>query len=314
MNRRELLQRSAAFGLAAGLGSVRGSEEILAQAATVAQSAGQSSPLPVPAGGMLPAAFVLGKDAEVLDVVGPLDVFAQVMTKDGRMLFAPYMVAATKDPVTIGCGMKMVPDYDFKTAPQPKVIVIPAMEGASQEMCDWIRAASKGTDVTMSICNGAYVLAKSGLLNGKSATLHHGAYFMLAAMYPEVHLKRGVRFVEDGNLASSGGVTCGIDLALRVVERYVGRDRTEQLVDGLEYQGKGWLNPNSNESYARMPKMSAQHPICAVCLMDTDRTISSTHKGKTYYFCSNGDKEMFEKHTDVFDRFLAEDAVAKSKI
>jgi len=311
MNRRELFQQSAVFGLAAGLGPVC-KKGILVQAAMAAQPSGGVPSLPVPAGGMVPAAFVLGKDAEVLDVCGPLEVFAGAVTKDGKQLFAPYMVAATKDPVTIGGRMKVVPDHDFKTAPQPKVIVIPAMDtsAASLEMCDWIRAASKTTDVTMSICNGAFVLAKTGLLNGKSATAHHGGYFGFAALYPEVHLRRGARFVEEGNLASSGGISSGIDLALRVVERYVGRDLTDQVIDGIEYQGKGWLNPDSNESFAKMPELLGAHPICPVCLMGADRTISSNYKGNTYYFCSTDHKDMFQKHTDVFDRFLAEDAVA----
>ena len=315
MNRRELVRQSAILGLAAGLGSVCGSEEALVQAATAAQPDGKVSPLPVPPGGRLPAAFVLGKDAEVLDVCGPLEVFASATTKDGKQLFAPYTVAAARDPVTIGGGMKVVPDYDFKTAPQPKVIVIPAMAttGTSQEMYDWIRAASKRTDVTMSVCNGAFVLARTGLLNGKSATAHHSGYFSFAATYPEVHLKRGARFVEEGNLASSGGVSSGIDLAVRVVERYVGRDLTAQLVDYMEYQGTGWLNPDSNQSYARMPELLGEPARCAACLMVVDRTVASSYKGTTYYFCSREHKELFEKHTDVFDRFVAEDAGAKSR-
>jgi len=315
MDRREFLRQSTVFGVVAGLGSVCGCNKFLLQDAAAAESDDKVSPLPAPAGGMLRAAFVLGKDAEVLDFCGPLEVFAGAATKDGKQLLEPYMVAATKDPVTVGGGMKVVPDYDFKTAPQPKVIVIPAMNtiGASQEMYDWILAASKGTDVTMSVCNGAFVLAKTGLLNGKSATAHHGGYFSFAARFPDVHLKRGARFVEEGNLACSGGISSGIDLALRVVERYVGRDLTEQVIDGMEYQGKGWLNPDSNESFARMPELLGEPPICPVCLMGVDRTISSSYKGKTYYFCSDNHKEMFQKHTDVFERFLAEDAAAKSK-
>ena len=315
MNRREFLRQSTAFGVVAGLGPVCGCNKILLQDATAADQDEKVSALPIPAGGMLPAAFVLGKDAEVLDFCGPLEVFAGAATKDGKQLFAPYMVAATKEPVIVGAGMRVVPDYDFKTAPQPKVIVIPAMitTGAPQEMFDWIRDASRGTDVTMSVCNGAFVLAKTGLLDGKSATAHHGGYFSFAALYPQVRLKRGARFVEQGNLASSGGISSGIDLALRVVERYVGRELTEQVIHGMEYQGKGWLNPDSNESFARMPDLNGEHPICPVCLMGADRAISSSYKGKTYYFCSDAHKEMFEKHTDVFDRFLAEDAAARAK-
>lgn len=313
MNRRELLRQSVTLGLAAGLGSVCGNRSATAQVLTSAPN--DISPLPVPASGQLAAAFVIGKDAEVLDFCGPLEVFAGATTKDGRLLFAPYTVAATKAPVTVRGSMKVAPDHDFKTAPQPKVIVIPAMDdsGAPQEMYDWIRTASKGADVTMSVCTGAFVLAKTGLLNGKSATTHHSGYFILAANYPQVHLVRGARFVEQGNLATAGGVSSGIDLAIRVVERYVGREATDELIDMIEYQGKGWQDADSNESFARMPELTGQNPICAVCFMGTDRSISTKYKGKTYYFCMEGHKSLFEKHTDVFDRFLAEDAAVGFK-
>jgi putative intracellular protease/amidase/YHS domain-containing protein len=270
--------------------------------------------LPVPAEGRIPVALVIGNRAEVLDFCGPLEVFAQALTKDGKQLFAPYIVAATLEPVKVGGGMKVAPDHAFKTAPAPKIIVIPAMAGdaATPEMIDWIRNASKSTDVTMSVCNGAFVLAKTGLLAGKRATAHHGGYLRFAGMYPEVHLKRGARFVEDGNIASAGGVSSGIDLALRVVERYVGRETATHLADVIEYQGKGWLNPDSNEAYATMPVLDEKHAVCPLCGMDGDRSIKSDYNGKTYYFCADGEKEFFEKHLDVFERFLAEDAALRT--
>jgi len=316
MNRRELLRQSAAVGLAAGLGSVCGSSSAAMQTSASASAADKISAFPVPSGAKLPAAFVLGKDAEVLDFCGPLEVLAGAATKDGMQLFAPYTVAATKAPVTVRGNMKVLPDYDFKTAPQPKVIVIPAMDmtQATEEMCDWIRTASKETDVTMSVCTGAFVLAKTGLLNGKSATTHHSGYFMLAANYPRVHLVRGARFVERGNLATAGGVSSGIDLAIRVVERYVGREATDELIDMLEYQGKGWRNADSNEAFARMPELTGHTPICPVCFMGADRSISANYRGKTYYFCMEDHKSLFEKHIGVFDRFLAEDTAAGSKL
>ena len=266
--------------------------------------------LAVPAGGKIPVAIVIGQGAEVLDFTGPLEVFAQAYTEDGHPLFAPYTVAVSKDPVTVGGGLKIAPDHTLKTAPAPKLIVIPAMarEAATPEMTDWIRTASKSTDVTMSVCNGAFVLAKTGLLSGKSATAHHGGYFRFAGMFPDVKLKRGARFVEDGNLASAGGVSSGIDLALRVVERYAGRETAEQLADRIEYQGKGWRNPDSNEAFAALPELTGPRPLCPLCLMDGDRSIKSEYKGKTYFFCMPSEKEFFEKHRDVLDRFLAEDA------
>jgi putative intracellular protease/amidase/YHS domain-containing protein len=265
-------------------------------------------PLPVPAGGEIPVAFVLGKDAEVLDFCGPLEVFAGAWTKDGRPLFKPYFVAASRTPVVVGGGMRIVPDYTFATAPAPKVIVIPAMGPTPDAMIDWIRKVSPGTDVTISVCNGAFVLARTGLLDGKPATSHHGGYFRFAGTFPKVQLQRGARFVETGNLASAGGISSGIDLALRVVERYVGKSETQALVDGMEYQGTGWLDPKSNAAYAKLPKSTAQEPVCPLCRMSADTTIRSVFRGKTYYFCSKPEKQFFDEHPSVVDRFLAEDA------
>jgi putative intracellular protease/amidase/YHS domain-containing protein len=311
MNRREVIQKTALVGV----GLICRYNKAFAEGSVINASVSVPSPLNAPAAGNLPVAFVLSKDAEVLDFAGPLEVFAGAVTKDGKPLFAPYIVAEKKDPVTVGGGMKVVPDYDFNSAPQPKLIVIPAMSFSANdtEMFDWIRAASKATDVTMSVCNGAFVLARTGLLDGKDATCHHSGFFRFAATYPSVHLKRGARFLEEGNLAVAGGISSGIDLALRVVERYVGHELAVQVADGMEYQGKGWLDPRSNEAYAKMPELTGAHPLCPVCLMEPDRSIGANYKGRNFYFCSKEDKEMFEKHTDIYDRFLAEDAAAGSQ-
>jgi transcriptional regulator GlxA family with amidase domain len=106
-----------------------------------------------------------------------------------------------------------------------------------------VRKSSKTTDVTMSVCTGAFVLAKTGLLNGKSATTYHAAFGRFGMTFPNIELKRGARFVEHGNLATAGGLSSGIDLALRVVERYYGRDVARKTAYNMEYQGEGWMNP-----------------------------------------------------------------------
>jgi transcriptional regulator GlxA family with amidase domain len=147
----------------------------------------------------------------------------------------------------------------------------------------------------MSVCTGAYVLAKTGLLSGKSATTFHMAYEDFAVEFPDIHLKRGARFVEDGNLASSGGLTSGMDLAFRVVERYFGRDVAEETAYNIEYQGRGWTNPDSNMVYTKPPRFTADKRLCPVCGMDGDPTLTSVYKGKTYLFCMRDHKEAFDK-------------------
>jgi YHS domain-containing protein len=146
------------------------------------------------------------------------------------------------------------------------------------------------------------VLARTGLLSGKSATTFHEAFDGFAMRYPDIKLIRGARFVEDGNLASSGGLTSGMDLAFRVVERYFGRELTEKLAFQLEYQGKGWMNAASNAIYAKYenPKKSTTGPLCPVCSMEGNLSISSSYKGKTYYFCMQEHKTTFDEAPEDF--------------
>lgn len=250
----------------------------------------------------IPVAFVISDRAVIIDFCGPWEVFRDVSIPGKDAPFRLYTVSDKTEPIQAGGGMKIVPDYTFANAPAPKVIVIPAQSEPSKAMLDWIRESSKTTDVTMSVCTGAFVLAKTGLLDGKSATTFHAAFGAFAMKFPKTQLKRGARFVENGNLATAGGLSSGIDLALRVVERYYGREVAEKTAYNLEYQGKGWMDPNSNSIYAKAPVSTAEHPLCPVCGMDVDvaKSPKSLFKGKTYYFCSGEDKETFDAAPDQF--------------
>jgi len=251
----------------------------------------------------IPVAFLISDGAVVIDFCGPWEVFQDVNIPSRQdMPFRLYTVAETRKPIRTSGGMQIVPDYTIADAPAPKVIVIPAQSEPSEAVLDWIRKSSKTTDVTMSVCTGAFVLAKAGLLNGKSATTYHGAFGRFAMKFPDVQLKRGARFVENGNLATAGGLSSGIDLALRVVERYYGREVAQKTAYNMEYQGQGWMNPDSNQVYATALVSTNDHPVCAVCGMDVDPKIApkSAYKGETYYFCSDDDKKTFEAAPDKF--------------
>ncbi len=251
----------------------------------------------------IPVAFLISDGAVVIDFCGPWEVFQDAMVPSRQDTpFHLYTVAETKKPIRTSGGMQIVPDYTIADAPAPKVMVIPAQSDPSPTMLKWIRETTKNTDVTMSVCTGAFVLAKTGLLNGKSATTYHGAFGRFAMKYPDVELKRGARFVENGNLATAGGLSSGIDLALRVVERYYGRDVAQKTAYNMEYQGQGWMNPDSNQIYAKAPVSTAEHPLCSVCGMDVDPKTApkSVYKGTTYYFCSDDDKKTFDAAPDKF--------------
>jgi putative intracellular protease/amidase/YHS domain-containing protein len=300
MNRREMFKKTAALGLAAGIPSLLAGKLFAETGAVEAQSAIDktkpvSNPLTPPAEGSIPVAFPISDHAVIIDFCGPWEVFQDVAIH-GRKdpAFHLYTVAETKEPIIASGGMKIIPEYTFQTAPAPKVIVIPAQQ-ANKAMLEWIRTSTRSTDVTMSVCTGAYVLAKTGLLSGKSATTFHMAYDDFEVQFPDIHLKRGARFVEDGNLASSGGLTSGMDLAFRTVERYFGRDVAEATAFNIEYQGRGWTAPDSNLVYAKQHRSAADKSHCPVCGMDADPTITSVYKGKTYLFCLREHKETFDK-------------------
>jgi putative intracellular protease/amidase/YHS domain-containing protein len=295
MKRREFLQRSAALGV---LGAIPGA--LLAEAAPKAPSARSRPivPLAPPARGSIPVAFLVSDGAVVIDFCGPWEVFQDAYIpgrKDAP--FRLYTVAETANPISASGGMKIVPDHTFASAPAPKVIVIPAQSAGNDATLAWIRKAAKTADVTMSVCTGAFLLAKTGLLAGKAATTHHASYKPFAMQFPDVRLERGARFVDEGSLASAGGLSSGIDLALHVVERYFGRETAEGTAFYMEYQGKGWRDPGSNAVYAKDFISTDAHPLCAVCGMDVDKAKSpkSVYQGKTYYFCGPDHKAQFDQ-------------------
>src|SRR6266550_1630004 len=310
MNRKNLVNAAAKRGLIAALALfIVG--QLSANAAPIEttgnsgdnKQADKANSLKPPAQGQIPVAFVISDGAVIIDFCGPWEVFRDVNIpglEDGP--FRLYTVSDTTSPIHAGGGMQIIPDYTFANAPAPKVIVIPAQSEPSEAMLKWIRESTKNTDVTMSVCTGAFVLAKTGLLSGKSATTFHAAFGNFAMQFPDIHLKRGARFVEDGNLASAGGLSSGIDLALRVVERYFGREIAQKTAYNMEYQGQGWMNPDSNQIYASAPVSTAEHPLCPVCRMDVDPATApkSVFKDKTYYFCSQDDKETFDAAPDTF--------------
>lgn len=279
MHRRELLKHSAVLGLAATfprrLFTALSTDEI-------------------------PVAFVMSDNAVVIDFAGPWEVFSAAMPSgtDGmmHMPFKPYMVAETSKTIQAGNGMQIVPNYTFDNAPAPKIIVIPAQNDPSNAMIQWIRHASRTADLTMSVCTGALLLAKTGLLSGRRATTHHASCIELAATYPDIHVVRGVRFVDDGNIATSGGLSCGIDLAYHVVDRFTGRQTALDAAFNEEYQSKGWQHPEQSTEFAHFYVKGK--PMCVVCGMTIDPKTAekSVYQGDTYYFCAADHKKIFDAH------------------
>jgi transcriptional regulator GlxA family with amidase domain len=243
MERRKFLTTTSAAGLvvaSAGLSTLMADSP---KDKNAAQITIKDSKLTVPENGEIPVAVAVSIGVTVIDFAGPWEVFQDVMfNKNGvhHMPFKLYTVSEGTQPLRGSGGLRIVPDYTFENAPPPKVIVIPAQMG-SLALHAWLRKTAPTTDVTMSVCTGAFQLAKAGLLSGKAATTHHEFLDQLAKQYPDINVKRGLRFVEGEKISTAGGLTSGIDLALRVVERYFGREQAEATAFYMEYQSKGWM-------------------------------------------------------------------------
>ena len=168
MKRREFVMNTTAMGAVMMVTSCTAAGNWLSEDKGISTAKTKLTP---PEKGRIPVAFAVSAGVTVIDFAGPWEVFQDVMVP-GRedVPFRLYTVAETKKPIRTSGGMQVVPEYTIQNAPPPKVIVIPAQSPPSPAVLEWIRNVSKNADVTMSVCTGAFVLAKTGLLNGKSAT------------------------------------------------------------------------------------------------------------------------------------------------
>lgn len=204
-------------------------------------AAATAAPGPLPRRDRIRVAFMLGRGTNVVDTAGPWEVLQDVMVPGSRNMnpFELYTVAASRQLVDMTGGLKIAPHYTIADAPQPHVIVVPAQR-SDPAMLAWLAKAAAGADITMSVCTGAFQLARAGLLKGHAATTHHDFWDSFAAEFPDIELRRGLRFVDSGRIATAGGLTSGFDMALHVVSRYFGEAVAEATARYLEHDSKGW--------------------------------------------------------------------------
>jgi transcriptional regulator GlxA family with amidase domain len=238
----------------AGLAAAGAAGGAFAQSAPNAATKDKTPPAP-PAAAPAPinVAVVLGAYNTLIDFAGPWEI----LSSSGR--FNVYSVAASRNPVMCDdarsldtrrpiSGLTVIPDFTFDDAPQPRIIVAGGQdEGATEtgkaaqaRKLDWLRRASAQAQLTASVCVGAFVLADAGLLDGHSATTNRNAYDSFEKAYPKVKLIRGVRFVESDPMATATGLTAGIDLALRITERFCGYVLAQKIANYEEWSGNDW--------------------------------------------------------------------------
>ncbi len=277
----------------------------------------------------LKVAIFIYEGAEMLDFVGPTEVFGNA---EG---FEVFTVAITKEIVSPFPQkmLKITPNYSIDDCPKPDILVLPGggatdLMMANQKLIDWIKEVDKTTTLTMSVCTGAALLSKAGILDNKKATTHWGAVSNLQQLTPKAEILKNTRFVYDGKLLTTAGVSAGIDGALFAVQKIKGQAEAQRVATIMEYD---YWKPDmglvvgakskvkSGKKPIRLQKEIGEKAIVSkrksvvnqilredgidpICKMPINKgaTIVSVYKGKQVGFCSVVCKEMFDKNPAKF--------------
>jgi putative intracellular protease/amidase len=195
-------------------------------------------------------AILLFPGVELLDFAGPGEAFAAASDADGNDLFEVYTVGLKKGPIKSQGFLTVTPQYDPLDAPAPDVLVIPG--GNVVPVMDdpkamaWVAERAKAKCLMFSVCNGATVLAKAGLLDGLEVTTHHGNREILTAIAPKVICLKDRRFVDNGQVVTAAGVSAGIDGALYVIGRLKGADVARRTATGMEFDYWSGFDPKAD--------------------------------------------------------------------
>jgi len=198
------------------------------------------------AGGAKNVAILLFPGVQIIDYTGPWEVLGHARI-DGKPAFKIYSVAETASPFETAMGMTVIPSYTFAKAPKPDILVLPGgnvdPQLSNEGIIRWIRESAKTAEVVLSVCNGAFFLAQAGLLDGLEATTFAGMIDDLQRSAPKTKVVRDKRFVDNGKIITSAGLSSGIDGALHVIEKLYGKGTAQLAAVGMEYDWRpdsGW--------------------------------------------------------------------------
>jgi transcriptional regulator GlxA family with amidase domain len=179
-------------------------------------------------------------EVEVLDFAGPFEVFS--LTKNGDdKLFEVIIIGETNEPISARNGLKILPAAIFKDKVNLDILIIPGGYGAEEieiknkTVINWITAQQKKVKILASVCTGALLLAECGILNNKKATTHWMDIDRLEHDYPKIEVVRNKKFVDEGKIITSGGISAGINMSFHIVSRLFGSEIAKNTAKRMEY-------------------------------------------------------------------------------
>ncbi len=192
--------------------------------------------------GKIKVGILLFDEVEVLDFAGPFEVFSIPFKKDYEdKIFDVVTVSETGKLIRAKNGLLVQPHYSFENMPDVDVLIIPGGDGADKieinnpKIIAWIKEKSKEVKIIASVCTGAFLLAEAGLLEGRKATTHWGRFDKFAQDYPSCNLVRDVKFVDEEDIITSGGISAGINMSFHLVTKLAGLDVAKRTAKLMEY-------------------------------------------------------------------------------
>lgn len=184
-------------------------------------------------------------DVEALDFAGPYEVFttaSRVACKRQPGAAAPFTVSAIAQdqaPVRARAGLQIVPDHAMAEHPHVDVLIVPGgvvtAEMAKPPVIEWIARTAATSQLTASVCTGAFLLAQAGVVQTQQVTTHWEDVADLQAMFPQLQVLQGPRWVDQGAVVTSAGISAGIDMSLHLVERLAGRELALATARQMDY-------------------------------------------------------------------------------
>jgi len=196
----------------------------------------------------------LYNEVEVLDFSGPFEVFttaARVYTRmepNAPKLFEVFLIAEKEGLVAARANYNVQPHYTIQNHPKVDVLIISGgvhtHEMEKQNVIEWIAKLSPQTNLTASVCTGAFLLAKANLLDGKSVTTHWEDIPDLRAMFPSLDIKEEIAWVDNGHIVTSAGISAGIEMALHLITKLAGKELAVKTARQMQYT---WTNENLSQ-------------------------------------------------------------------
>ncbi len=185
--------------------------------------------------------ILLFDDVEVLDFAGAYEVLSVTEDENTDKLFNVVTISEKGQLIRARNGLKVEPDYHFDNHPELDIVVVPGgygsreVESKNSVLVEWVKQQNDRVQKMTSVCTGSFILGEAGLLDGKSATTHWTALDRMEKAFPNVTVKRDVKFVDQGHLITSAGISAGIEMALHLVAVLYGKETAANTAKHMEY-------------------------------------------------------------------------------